>query len=68
MSYYLYCQKEMIIIIAIIETTEGKLDTLFKYDKNEEKKVKNYFQKYSYPNSDHLTMLNIYLELYNLLF
>jgi len=64
MSYYLYCQKEMIIIIAIIETTEGKLDTLFKYDKNEEKKVKNYFQKYSYPNSDHLTMLNIYLELY----
>jgi HrpA-like RNA helicase len=62
MSYYLKCQNEMIIIMAIVEIAEGKLDSLFVYD--DIKELQNYLFPYSYPNSDHLTLLNIYLELY----
>ena len=62
MSYYLECQYEIIIIMAIIDITETKLDSLFIFDN--EKKLKNYFDKISYPNSDHLTILNVYLKLY----
>jgi pre-mRNA-splicing factor ATP-dependent RNA helicase DHX15/PRP43 len=64
MSYYLYCQEEIIIIMAIMEITEGKLDTLFIYDKLDEKKLTKYFSEFCYPNSDHLTVLRIYLDLY----
>jgi pre-mRNA-splicing factor ATP-dependent RNA helicase DHX15/PRP43 len=62
MSYYLDCQLEIIIIMAMIEITDGKIDTLFVYDN--EKKLKQYFSQYSYLNSDHLTILNIYQDLY----
>jgi len=64
MSYYLNCQHEIIIIIAILEIVEGKLDSLFIYNKQNEKKLKEFFKKYSYINSDHLTILNIYLKYY----
>uniref|UniRef100_A0A6C0ECL4 Helicase ATP-binding domain-containing protein n=1 Tax=viral metagenome TaxID=1070528 RepID=A0A6C0ECL4_9ZZZZ len=62
MSYYLNCQYEIMVIMAMIDVTDNKLDTLFIYD-NQMKYIK-YFNKYSYPNSDHLTLLNIYMELY----
>jgi len=58
MAKYLDCQKEMIIIMAIIEVIDGKIDSLFVYD--DEKKLKKYFKNYSYTASDHLTLLNIY--------
>jgi hypothetical protein len=62
MGYYLKCQYEIIIIMAIMEILDGKIDLLFIYD--DEKKLKQYFSKYSFPNSDHLTILNIYQQLY----
>jgi pre-mRNA-splicing factor ATP-dependent RNA helicase DHX15/PRP43 len=62
MSYYLNCQTEIIIIMAILEITDGKIDSLFVYD--DEKQLKKYFNKYSFINSDHLTILNIYQQLY----
>ena len=62
MSYYLKCQDEMIIIMAIMEITDGKLNQLFIYKNLLE--FKKYIEKYSYINSDHLTAYNIYVELY----
>jgi pre-mRNA-splicing factor ATP-dependent RNA helicase DHX15/PRP43 len=62
MSYYLNCQDEMIIIMAIMEITEGNLNQLFSY--NDDKQCIKYITKYSYTNSDHLTVYNVYTKLY----
>jgi pre-mRNA-splicing factor ATP-dependent RNA helicase DHX15/PRP43 len=62
-SKYLNCQNEIIIIMAIINNLDGgSIDKLFNYIKL--KKFKNYIHKYSYINSDHITILNIYQHLY----
>ena len=50
--------------MSIIEETDGNIDKIFKYNRNDEKQLKDYFKKYSVNNSDHLTILNIYKELY----
>jgi len=62
-SKFLNCQSEIIIIAAIIDTIEN-LDKLFKYPKNKLKEFQNYIFPYSYINSDHITILNIYNKLY----
>ena len=67
MSYYLNCQEEIIIIMAIMEMSDGNLEKLFKYNKkNQKQKIEfiKYISEYSYLNSDHLTILNIYNTLY----
>ena len=62
MSKYMNCQTEMIEIMAL---TEEKLERFFHYDKKKDsRKVQNYFSKYSVQNSDHLTIYNIYNQLY----
>ena len=61
-SKYLNCQNEIIIIMAIINNLDGSIDKLFNYTKL--KKFKKYIHKYSYTNSDHITLLNIYQHLY----
>jgi len=63
MSYYLKCQEEMIIIMAIMEMTDGNLEQLFEY--NNEKQFTKYITQYSHNNSDHLTAFNIYTKLYS---
>jgi pre-mRNA-splicing factor ATP-dependent RNA helicase DHX15/PRP43 len=60
-SKYLNCQDDIIIIMAIINT-DNSLDKLFDYIKL--KKFRKYIHPYSYTNSDHLTILNIYKILY----
>uniref|UniRef100_A0A6C0H7W0 Helicase ATP-binding domain-containing protein n=1 Tax=viral metagenome TaxID=1070528 RepID=A0A6C0H7W0_9ZZZZ len=62
-SKFLNCQSEIIIIAAIIDTVEN-LDKLFKYPIIKLKEFKNYIFPYSYINSDHITILNIYNKLY----
>ena len=60
-SKYMNCQEDMIKLMAIIEMTDGKIDSLFSYNKKkEETEFKNYFSKEGYNGSDHLTILNIY--------
>jgi len=61
-SYYMNCNKEMIIIVSILECCEYKLDNLFT-EKNV-KKVKNIFRKSIVEYSDHITLLNIYFDNY----
>ena len=50
--------------MAIIEITDGKLNTLFDYSRKDIDKVQDYFEPYIYIGSDHLTILNIYNKLY----
>ena len=57
MGYFLKCQREIIIIMSIIEITEGNIDLLI--NKKFKKNI-SMFKKYSYLNSDHITALNIY--------
>jgi len=64
MSYYADCQPEIISIMAIIEITDGKINSLFFYNKKELDKVKDYFKPYLYNGSDHLTAYNIYHKLF----
>jgi pre-mRNA-splicing factor ATP-dependent RNA helicase DHX15/PRP43 len=64
MGKYYGCQKEMIQIMAICEVTDSKADTLFIYDRKDIKIVQDYFKDYIHIGSDHLTVLNIYKELY----
>lgn len=64
MSKYLNCQIEIIRLMGIIDITEGKLDSLFDYDRKETDKVIKYFSKVAISGSDHLTILNIYKEHY----
>ena len=59
---YLNCQEEIIIIMSIINNIDGSFDKLFNYIKL--KQFRNYIYNYSYPNSDHITILNIYQHLY----
>ena len=61
-SKYLDCQNEIIKIMAIINIMDSSLDKLFIYDKL--KIFRKYINKYSYPNSDHITCLTIYQQLY----
>jgi len=63
-SKYLNCNEEIIDIMGICEVTDGKINTLFKYNKKELKDVKSYFKSYIYSGSDHITALNIYRQLY----
>ena len=63
-SFYLGCQKDIIIIMAICEITDGKLNMLFDYSKRELQNVINYFKNYIHDGSDHLTVLNIYNQLF----
>ena len=58
------CQQEIIQLMGILEITEGKFDTVFDYDIKEPDKIIKYMNKYSVPGSDHLTLLNIYRNLY----
>jgi pre-mRNA-splicing factor ATP-dependent RNA helicase DHX15/PRP43 len=62
LAKFLNCQEEIIIIMAIISQVEKSLDKLFVY--KELKKFRKYIHKYSYTNSDHITILNIYVYLY----
>ena len=64
MSKYMNCQNEIIKIMAIIEISDGKLESLFEYDNKELNKTMKYFNSVSNKGSDHLTALNIYNELY----
>ena len=63
-SKYLNCNEEIIDIMGICEVTDGKINTLFKYNKKELKDVKSYFKSYIHSGSDHITALNIYRQLY----
>ena len=62
LSKYLNCQKEMIIIMGILNYIDFTLDKLFDYIKLNE--FRKYIHKHSYDNSDHLTIYNIYQKLY----
>jgi HrpA-like RNA helicase len=64
MAHYSNCQKEIIQIMAIIEISEGKLSSLFYFDRNEKNNVIKYFENYVVAGSDHLTIFNIYNKLY----
>jgi len=57
MSYYMNCQPEFIIISAMLEVIDGKIESLFT---TTDKKKLSKFKTSSYKNSDHLTLLNIY--------
>ena len=60
-SYYMNCQKEMIIIAAILETCKYRLNDLF--TDNNAKKVNKIFKKSIVEHSDHITLLNIYIDM-----
>ena len=64
MGKYYDCQKEITQIMAICEVTDGKIDSLFIYNRKDIKIVQNYFKDYIYNGSDHLTVFNIYNKLY----
>jgi HrpA-like RNA helicase len=64
MGKYYDCQKEITQIMAICEVTDGKIDSLFIYNRKDIKIVQNYFKDYIYIGSDHLTVFNIYNKLY----
>jgi len=57
------CRNEIIIIMAIIELTDGKLPKIFNFSMKDSKLV-NLIKKLSVKNSDHLTVLNIYQNLW----
>lgn len=63
-SSYMNCLDDIIIIMAILEITQGKIDKLFNYNKKEKNIFNKYIINYSIENSDHLTILNIFLKLY----
>ena len=63
-SKYMNCVDEIIIIMSIIETVDGKIEKLFNVKRQDRNKFISYMMKYSLENSDHLTILNIYLKLY----
>ena len=64
MSKYMNCQIEIIQLIAIIELSDGNLDSLFVIDRKEINKAIKYFSKVIVNDSDHLTILNIYKNHY----
>lgn len=60
MSKYMNCQTEIIKLMAIIETTDYKLDQLFIYNIKSKDLAVKYLSKSNVMGSDHLTILNIY--------
>jgi len=60
MAKYLNCQNEIIELISIIEILDGKVNSLFEYNKEETNKFIKYFSKYIFEGSDHLTLFYIY--------
>ena len=61
-SYYMNCQREMIIIAAILESCKYRLKDLF--NENNIKKTNKLFKKSIVEHSDHITLLNIYFDHY----
>lgn len=64
LSKYMGCSDEIITIMSLIDSTDGKINSLLSYKKKDLKKVKQYFKNYVHVNSDHLTLLNIYKKLF----
>ena len=63
-SKYFNCQKEMIIIISILEACGNKISDLFIFGDDIDKNIINFFKKSLNKNSDHLTLFNIYINNY----
>ena len=64
LSKYMNCQMEIITIMSLIDVSEGKIDQFFDYNKDNMGKAIRYLEDYSIQGSDHLTIYNIYLNLY----
>ena len=65
MAKYLDCQDQMIQLMALIEISDGKLESFLSYDRKQETDtVIKYFSKYCKSQSDHLNILCIYNDLY----
>lgn len=64
-SKFMNCSLEIMTITAIIDSVDGQIYKLFKYKNEDLNKVKEYFSKSIVPNSDHLTLLNIYNDFYS---
>jgi pre-mRNA-splicing factor ATP-dependent RNA helicase DHX15/PRP43 len=63
-SKFMNCQPEIIKMMGIIEISDGKLDSIFEYDRKDTDKIMKYFKVSSKNNSDHLTVLSIYNDHY----
>jgi HrpA-like RNA helicase len=63
-SHFMNCAPEIITIMAIIDETNGQLYSLFKYQNQDEPKVKEHFKKSLVNGSDHLSMLYIYNDFF----
>ncbi len=64
LSHYFNCHSDIITIISILEACEYNIKTLFIDNDKNKQYIKNYFNKYVNIYSDHLTILNIYNNLY----
>jgi len=64
MAKYMNCQHDMAILMAIIEISDGKLESLFEFDRKETDKIIKYFSNLAINGSDHLTILAIYKKHY----
>jgi len=64
MSKYMNCLTEICQLSAILEISDGKLDSLFEINRKETDKVIKYFSNVAENGSDHLTILNIYKQHY----
>ena len=64
MAKYMDCQLEIIKIMSILELCDGKIESLFEFDKSEKEKMIKYYTKAGVDGSDHLTILNIYNNFY----
>jgi hypothetical protein len=60
MSKYMNCQNDILILMAIVEITDGKLDSLFHFRRSDKDLVTEHFKGFGVNGSDHLTILNIY--------
>lgn len=64
MSKYMNCQTDISLLMAIIEISEGKLQSLFNIERKETDNIIKYFEKSASIGSDHLTVFNIYKNHY----
>jgi HrpA-like RNA helicase len=64
MAKYMNCLDNIVILMAILEISDGKLNSIFEIDRKETDKIIKYFSKSAINGSDHLTVLNIYNEHY----
>jgi pre-mRNA-splicing factor ATP-dependent RNA helicase DHX15/PRP43 len=64
MSKYMNCETDIAIIMAAIEISNGKLESVFDIDSKKINIIIKYFEKITINGSDHLTFLNIYKENY----